>query len=464
MSTDTSIKNRIYSVLSAGSYQMHKLLCLLDIELSERIPTAAVDVAERPRMLLNPGFVEKYCRRDEHLFLLVLHELYHVILGHTRLFPKLTVVHNIAFDAVINAMLCRQFPGAEFEGFLETQNAWDDFPSRLLRPPPSWRAANGEIIEKDFEGIPDAQQAVLRRLYGKDGNSVTYLEIFELLVNTLGNNATGQGYVLLGDHDPSGKEQAVLANAEVFGIVRRVVEGWPPPPFRIAGRDEGRNAQFYQLTAAERAHKEFRLALERFLQQAGILGGGHANRRLKIVTEQIVSESVLPEWRDRRVPALTALWGARPLIYRTTTPARRPRREPVPVAHVYLDISGSMNAVLPAIAAALRKPHRQGACKVYVFSTVVDAVPPGRLLQAKVRNTFGTDINCVLEHVLGIPEKRRPRRIAIVTDGYVGQPDEKQLARLKAGNTRTYVALAGSKWEKDFKPYAHVIVKLPAVT
>ncbi|MCE9614780.1 MAG: hypothetical protein K8T26_10925 [Lentisphaerae bacterium] len=462
MSSDSLIKARIYGVLSAGSYQMHKLLCLLDIELSERIDTAAVDVAERPRMLLNPHFVEQYCRRDEHLFLLVLHELYHVILGHTRLFPKLTVAHNIAFDAVINAMLCRQFPGQEFDGFLETQNAWDDFPSRLLRPPPSWRAANGQIIEKDFEGIPDNQQAVLRRLYGNEGNSVTYLEIFELLVSTLGNNGKGKGYILLGDHDPAGKEQAVLANAEVFGIVRRVVEGWPPPPFHIAGRDEGRSAQFYQLTAAERARKEFRIALEAFLRKAGVLGDGRANRRLKIVTDQIEMESVLPEWRDRRVPALTAAWGARPLLYRTTTPSRRPRREPVPVAHVYLDISGSMSAVLPVIAAALRKPHLEGACKVFVFSTVIDEVPPGRLLRAKVRNTFGTDINCVLKHVLDIPQRRRPRRIALVTDGYVGQADAAQVARLKAENIRVHVALAGSDWEKDFKPYAHAIVKLPA--
>jgi hypothetical protein len=91
----------------------------------------------------------------------------------------------------------------------------------------------------------------------------------------------------------------------------------------------------------------------------------------------------------------------------------------------------------------------------------VDEVPPGRLLKARVRNTFGTDINCALEHVLGIPEKRRPRRIAIVTDGYVGQAHAEKVARLKAENIRVYVALAGSEWEKDFDPYAHVIVKLP---
>ena len=37
--------------------------------------------------------------RDEHLFLLVMHELHHVLLGHTRLFPRASRAHNIAFDA-----------------------------------------------------------------------------------------------------------------------------------------------------------------------------------------------------------------------------------------------------------------------------------------------------------------------------------------------------------------------------
>ena len=42
----------------------------------------------------------------EIFFLLILHELYHVILGHTRLFSRVSPIDNIVFDAVINSMLC----------------------------------------------------------------------------------------------------------------------------------------------------------------------------------------------------------------------------------------------------------------------------------------------------------------------------------------------------------------------
>ena len=82
--------------------------------------------------------VRKRCRADEHLFLLVMHELYHIILAHTTLYPRLGVAQNIAFDAVINAGLSRQFQGPEYRGFFEEINPADTFPSLLLRPPVGW--------------------------------------------------------------------------------------------------------------------------------------------------------------------------------------------------------------------------------------------------------------------------------------------------------------------------------------
>ena len=60
-----------------------------------------------PRLLLNKEFIEEYCSTDGDLFLLILHELHHVILGHTRLFPRGNKIDNIVFDAVINSMLAR---------------------------------------------------------------------------------------------------------------------------------------------------------------------------------------------------------------------------------------------------------------------------------------------------------------------------------------------------------------------
>ena len=67
-----------------------------------------------------------------------MHELWHVILAHTRLYPRPTGAHNIAFDAVINAGLAREFPGPEYRGFFEAVNPAETFPGLLLRPPEGW--------------------------------------------------------------------------------------------------------------------------------------------------------------------------------------------------------------------------------------------------------------------------------------------------------------------------------------
>lgn len=108
-------------------------------------------------------------------------------------------------------------------------------------------------------------------------------------------------------------------------------------------------------------------------------------------------------------------------------------RQPQPVAHVYLDVSGSMNGVLPVLAAALERPHRLGLVRIYVFSTVVGEISP-KELRGKVPNTFGTDINCVLHHLANFPLRQRPRRAVLLTDGYVGEAQKllvDQLAQVR---------------------------------
>ena len=117
---------------------MEKLFGLFDIEFSEETETAAVECRTTPRLLLNKGFLDEYCQDDGDLFLLILHELYHVILGHTRLFPRVTPIDNIVFDAVINSMLCRTVGRTVGTGLFTRINGYDSLPERLLRPPPGW--------------------------------------------------------------------------------------------------------------------------------------------------------------------------------------------------------------------------------------------------------------------------------------------------------------------------------------
>ena len=117
-----------------------KLLQLLSIEATDTVATAAVTVGARSRMLINPAFVAQRCRTDAHLSMLVMHELYHVLLGHTRMYQRPTLAANWAFDCVINAQLCRLHPDVEFTSFFSSCAAPEGLWS-LIGPPAGWPAA-----------------------------------------------------------------------------------------------------------------------------------------------------------------------------------------------------------------------------------------------------------------------------------------------------------------------------------
>ena len=136
--TSQALRQRILNTLPAASYQMEQFLSLTDVTLSNDTQSAAIECGPQPTLLLNEAFIAKYCRRDEHLLMLVLHELYHVIFGHSSLFPRLTQAHNIVFDAVINALLCQQFRDQVYIEFFQKINSTARFPGRLPRPPKGW--------------------------------------------------------------------------------------------------------------------------------------------------------------------------------------------------------------------------------------------------------------------------------------------------------------------------------------
>ena len=238
------------------------------------------------------------------------------------------------------------------------------------------------------------------------------------------------------------------------------MEGWPPPPFRISGRDEGRSAETFWLRPAEKPGSAFRKAFEGVLRKCGVHAGrGPAVYRRQVTSSQRSVETVLPNARDRRVPALRSFLGHAPLFYRSELSERRPRPLRVPIVHLYLDVSGSMTACLPYLSAACREPFKRGELKIFAFSTVVSELKGHDLSKAPMQNTGGTDINAVLEHVTSISASRRPKVILIATDGYVGRGRSDLIARL--GRTRAVAALTHSGHAGDLQPWVHEIIQLP---
>lgn len=141
MITPTSVAHRVLDSFPGGTHALPALLRLVDIVESREVETAAVECRAQPRLLINPGFVERNAATPEKLLMLVMHELHHVLLGHTRLFPAVTAADNLVFDAVINALLCRMFPVREHTAFFTDYYDDRDFPACLLRPPAGWCAA-----------------------------------------------------------------------------------------------------------------------------------------------------------------------------------------------------------------------------------------------------------------------------------------------------------------------------------
>ena len=163
---------RVLDAVPARSHALGALLQLFRVEASDDVPTACVSCERRPVLRVNPAFVREHCQTDAHLFVLVMHELHHVLLGHTRLFPRVTPAHNVAFDAVINALLCARFPEEAYTSFF-TQAV-----RRRQGPAPPARAAG------KAEGQPARLAALHAALY--DGTA-TAQEVFEAIVREIGD-------------------------------------------------------------------------------------------------------------------------------------------------------------------------------------------------------------------------------------------------------------------------------------
>jgi hypothetical protein len=450
------VRGRILQVLPAASFQMQKLLGLLDIQFSDSVPTAAVECRTTPRLLLNADFLDEHCQSPGDLFLLVMHELHHVILGHTRLFRRVTPLDNLVFDAVINAMLCRQFHATAGVQLFTNLYKWDEFPERLLRPPPGWPQVDKA---EALAGLTPGEARVFQALYFEDGGNVTYFDLYRLLQQHCeemkmkgtdgdsdddagddqasgsqpGDEESQRGGVpldvpLLGSHGEDDDTQ----NPMVQEIVRDIVGGWPPPPVRICGRDEGTPAQRWLFPQERDSGEAYRRALNGLLTRCGILQGrGQARRKLERESVITISDTFIPQAGDRRAPALRRTLGMAPLLYRTVNTIVRLRPNPVPVAHVYLDVSGSMTEALPFITHALKRPLREGRVRLFAFSTVISEIPFRSLAGTAIDNTRGTDINAVLAHLAGLRASERPRRVLLLTDGYVGRPAQHHLDQLR---------------------------------
>lgn len=453
---------RLIGCVPSATIEMETLCRLAGINISRAIPTAAVECLRRPRLLINPDFAARYCQRDQHLFLLVMHELWHIILAHTRLYPRVTPAHNVAFDSIINAGLARQYYSTpEFRGFLEALNPEDKFPGMLLRPPAGW--PQNPVYP---DGGPAGTRQILERLYPRGGVRNASMPFYEEILRLLRRYAEENGWVwlegepvLLGDHSDPDAEAAVFAEPLLSDTMRRLASRMPS---QLGGQKPGHgfcanNQTIDIMPTPEHTRRAFSNVLRRCL-------GSHIGkerRRQRAPVPSPGGTSVLPNPRDRLSPArrrlgMPATIWAQPVTVKARAP-EVPRK-----ANVYLDVSGSMAQVLPHLIGLILPYVATGRAEVFQFSTVVEALPFALLQSGRLRTTGGTDINCVLRHVLA--QKPQVRKLLLLTDGAVGAPAAELVERVRDQDVRIYVVLpAESAWEDDLRPIASYMAVLPSL-
>jgi len=417
-----SLTDRLLQAFPSGSFCLPAMLELASIEETDAVPTAAVECCARPRLLLNPQWTAKHAETPEKLMMLTLHELHHVVLGHTRLYPRITPLDNLVFDAVINSMLCHLLPDQACIALMTEFYSDRAFPECFLRPAPGWRLGKPARTPAALERPEHAHLATLyRMLYTPAG--VGYEALREALRPKV-NEATLGRVKLLGDHrsesdGASSAGQLEIRSPALLGEVRRIVERWPQPPNPILGRSLADALRDASVSAVKPSNAQ---QLARLMR---LVGGVSVRGRLRAMHAQPHAvESPLPVI-DRRSAVLRSL-GVNPLLHRASVPGRM--RAPCgDRVHVYLDVSGSVQGLVPALYGAVLACGERVHPVVHLFSTRVADVTLQQLRQGFCSTTNGTCIECVGEHMV----RNRVRRAVMVTDGFVGKPGASTHAALE---------------------------------
>jgi hypothetical protein len=471
---------RVLDIAGARPLALDAMLRVSRVEWSSEVATACIECADRPRLLLNPAFVEARCHTPERLATLLLHELAHVSMGHTRLFPRPTFAHNAACDAIINREIAAL--AVERRGDLHALTALlvecypaDVSPWFLLRPPPGWPLAPDWTASRD---APTPLRSIHKRLYAsvlpEDWHSVQYSEIVEALQKASRTSAVTANEstvipmeTLLGAHGTTALEQSALTGGRDALGAQAYAEALAPINGRMAGLG-GPEVMMQVQRAARRA--ELERALRQLIRRCFSLDA----KGTRFTWAERHTRTVMPH-RDRRAPARMALaraFGAPPpLLFDDHRLVRQPEPQG---ATIYLDASGSMEGVLPALHAALVPLRRLLRPRILLFSTKVVEAGAEDFDAGRLRTTGGTNIDPVLEHLLrtGVPaaghtsavgNARRPQTALVLTDGYFTAPSAALCSQLEQRGIVLHLGVAGPGPLRDGASWVASATRLPGL-
>ncbi|MCY3853322.1 MAG: hypothetical protein OXG03_07115 [Gammaproteobacteria bacterium] len=424
------LERQILDCFPSGKYALTSLLRLVDIVESDHVATASVECGNQPRLRINPTFVKQHAETPEKLLMLVMHELHHVLLGHTRLYEKITPIDNFVFDCVINAMLSRMLPQPEYLRLLTDFYSDKKFPECLLRPASAKNPERAQSIPMAIQAFPQDTrkfwEELYKSLYSETG--VSYDEIRNALALRLYED-TVSAIPLLGEHFEDGEDGHAdeTGSSPLIDILMETAETWPKP-----GRGQSWAELVQQAKVDLRPVPGNRSVLRNLLAR---LGRHRSDRGSSTASDAKWSPPTPLPSLNRRAAVLRAL-GVQPMFHPGEAKHLR-RTRTNDKAHVYVDVSGSVTDVLPAIYGAVSDCRSWIHPVVHIFSTVVHDLAFQKLQSGQVDTTGGTNIACVAEHMA----THKVSRACIITDGVMTEPESSHLETLR--QARLGIALVG---------------------
>ncbi len=449
-------KNLMQELIDENPFAIRATLKILQTEFTKTIPTLAVTCEDRPRLLVNLEFMSEHCKNDSQAKAVVCHEFLHVLLRHTEQRGKLTTARHLAFDAVINAIIHRQY-GSDYSDMMANYYKDSEDLRKLLRPMnkkeqawyddhcqlPQWVIAwdglyTGTLVADDIESLAESLAGAAAK--GGSNGQQSSSGPFTLEQGVL--NGFGD---LLGNHDELGQP---LSGELTDALDRSMKEMNGRGIWRSPGsRGVGANPYEALFNAQNDPMAKWQKKTLEVLRQHLI-----PDRR---------SRAIRYEEREYRIPVLSpkdrraflrSMWDS--FLPEATWSTPLAKREGS--AHVYLDVSGSMNAEMPQIIALLGRLSRYIQRPFWAFSDVV-ALAIIEHGQLKSSTTGGTSMACVLEHVA----KTRPLAAVVVTDGYIEKLDKRLVSKIS--DTKLHVILTRDGSPAELKRAGLIYTQLDKV-
>lgn len=454
--TKEEAKKLIISAIKDEPQLVDEFLKLVDIELTEEIPTLAVRASEdKISLLINKEFVEKYCETEENLHFLFYHELYHIYFGHLFLDINCdnSVLLNAVFDALINSFLVKKLKDYKYFSILFKTYKNDKIPSCILRPPEGYNSQNPTIPEK----LPSIYKWAIEKLYYSK-ESVSYNELVEILKNEEIFEDLLILKILLGQHpinlpginlpglkspnnskNPNNQSNSQIGNL-LDKLFKRIFGNNANAPLSRQGGSgcspQSSSCLSTEVTISTPRKEEVQLirkAIHRLLLDGKTPTSKFLLRKVNYDTKTVVPDLNEKTYIIRQESDLD-------VVFYDTTSKTPSLDKPEVYCNVYVDVSGSMSEYYSELYSALSPFAKQNLIRIFLWSTFVSPVKPQDFLKGKLITSTGTEISCVLEHIL----QNKVKKALVLTDGIFSRPSERLIKQILDKKIIIDVILSGN--------------------